>query len=68
MVPRTARNRSGSISEFYLCHARALDPDSCDMPPTKRADVDAAVFAYFEQIGLDLDATREQLSEAPTAS
>ena len=64
MVPRTVRNRGGSIGEFYLCYGRALARESCDMPPTKRADVDAAVFAYFEQVGLDLDATREQLREA----
>jgi site-specific DNA recombinase len=64
MVPRTVTNRSGSVSEFYLCHGRRLDPDACDMLPAKRSEVDAAVFSYFEQVALDLEATREQLVAA----
>ena len=34
------------------------------MPPVKRADVDPAVMAHFEQVGLDLEATRVQFSAA----
>ena len=64
MVPRTVRNSSGSVSEFYLCDGRKLDPKSCDVPPTRRAEIDEAVFTYFEQVGLDLDATREQIQQA----
>jgi predicted RNA-binding Zn-ribbon protein involved in translation (DUF1610 family) len=64
MVPRTARNRSGTLNECYLCLGRRQDPTSCSMPQTRRAEVDTAVYRYFEQVGLDLEATREQLTVA----
>jgi DNA invertase Pin-like site-specific DNA recombinase len=64
MVPRTARNRSGTLYEGYLCLGRRQDPTSCTMPPILRADVDTAVYRYFEQVGLDVEATREQLTAA----
>lgn len=64
MVPRTARNRSGTLYECYLCLGRRQDPTSCSMPQTQRAEVDTAVYRYFEQVGLDVEATREQLTEA----
>jgi DNA invertase Pin-like site-specific DNA recombinase/predicted RNA-binding Zn-ribbon protein involved in translation (DUF1610 family) len=64
MVPRTARNRSGTLYECYLCLGRRQDPTSCLMPQTPRAEVDAAVYRYFEQVGLDVEATREQLIAA----
>jgi hypothetical protein len=34
------------------------------MPTVLRADVDTAVYRYFEQVGLDVEATREQLTAA----
>jgi hypothetical protein len=64
MVPRTSRNRSGSVYETYLCYGRHRDPGSCAMAPIARAEVDTAVYAYFEQVGLDVEATREQLAAA----
>lgn len=64
MVPRTARYASGTVGESYLCHGRQIDPNSCTMQPISRADVDPAVYSYFEQVGLDLEATREQLTVA----
>jgi len=64
MAPRTARNRSGTLHECYLCLGRRQDPTSCSMPPVSRAEVDAAVYRYFEQVGLDVEATREQLIAA----
>jgi hypothetical protein len=64
MVPRTARNRSGTLYEGYLCLGRRQDPTSCTMPPVLRADVDTAVYRYFEQVGLDVEATPEQLTAA----
>src|SRR5680860_316352 len=64
MVPRTARNGDGTLYEVYRCHGRWLDPATCSMPPQRREPVDSAVYAYFEQVGLDLEATREQLGEA----
>jgi hypothetical protein len=41
---------------------RRLDPDSRAMPPAPGAEVDTAVYRYFEQVGLDVEATREQLT------
>jgi len=64
MVPRTVTNRSGTVSESYSCQGRRLDPDSCEMRPVKRSEVDEAVFIYFEQVALDLEAAREQLIAA----
>lgn len=64
MAPRTARNRSGSLYEGYLCLGRREDPTSCSMPPVRRAEIDTAVFRYFEQVALDVEATREQLTAA----
>lgn len=64
MVPRTARNRSGTLYECYLCLGRKQDPASCSMPQTQRVEVDTAVYRYFEQVGLDVEATREQLTVA----
>ena len=64
MVPRTARNGDGTLYEVYRCHGRWLDPTACSMPPQRREPIDSAVYAYFEQVGLDLEATQEQLGEA----
>lgn len=64
MVPRTAREPGKSIYEVYGCYGRMLDPANCSMPPVQRAIIDPAVYRYFEQVGLDVDATRAQLAEA----
>lgn len=64
LVPRTARNRSGTLYEVYRCYGRHRDPDSCSMEPLKRAEIDTAVYRYFEQVGLDVEATRRQLADA----
>jgi DNA invertase Pin-like site-specific DNA recombinase len=51
--------------EHYLCAGRmAQGVEFCDMPSIRRADVDSAVFRYFEQVGLDLEATRAAIAEA----
>jgi hypothetical protein len=51
--------------EHYLCAGRmAQGVEFCDMPSIRRADVDSAVFRYFEQVGLDLEATRAAIGEA----
>ncbi|HYJ23001.1 MAG TPA: recombinase family protein [Solirubrobacterales bacterium] len=68
MVPRTSRSapsRPGrNPSETYYSYERMRDSSLCSMPPVKRAEVDSAVYSYFEQVGLDVDATRAQLAEA----
>ena len=62
MVPRTQRNRRSDPYEIYLCYGRHQDPASCDVPLVRRAQVDSAVYRYFEQVGLDVEATRAQLA------
>jgi hypothetical protein len=64
MVPRTSRNRNGTMHESYRCYERWRDIDSCSMAPVPRAKVDSAVYAYFEQVSLDVEATRQQLASA----
>jgi site-specific DNA recombinase len=64
MIPRTTPNRRDDPYEVYLCYGRHQEPASCGMPPLKRAVIDQAVFNYFEQVGLDVEATRRSLAEA----
>ena len=64
MVPRTDPNRASAPSETYGCYHRHRDPQSCSMHKVQRVDVDSAVLGYFEHVGLDLEATRQQVSAA----
>jgi hypothetical protein len=51
--------------EKYLCSGRMIHGvQFCDMPSVKRVDVDSAVYRYFEQVALDVEATREAVAEA----
>jgi len=61
IVPRTDRNKDGTLNERYRCQGRYIDPANCSMTVIPRAQIDSAVYAYFEQVGLDIEATREQL-------
>jgi DNA invertase Pin-like site-specific DNA recombinase len=64
MIPRTSPNRANPPSETYECFTHKRDVEACSQGPVIRAEVDLAVLAYFEKVGLDLDATREQLRGA----
>lgn len=65
MVPRTAARRTdGPEYEIYYCYERHRDPELCSMPPITRMHVDAAILAYFAQVGVDFEATREALRDA----
>jgi DNA invertase Pin-like site-specific DNA recombinase len=64
MVPRTTPNRANPPTETYGCYRRHRDPEACSMARAPRADVDSAVLGYFENVGLDLEATRDQLGAA----
>lgn len=60
MVPRT----NGGY-EMYYCNGRhSFGPDFCEMPHLRRADIDQAVYRYFEQLGLDIEATRRTIADA----
>lgn len=58
MCPRT---RPESGYEFYECNGRI---HGCKTGAIRRADIDAAVLAHFEQTVLDVEATREQIVAA----
>jgi DNA invertase Pin-like site-specific DNA recombinase len=64
MVPRTERNKDGSLRETYTCTSRWLEFNGCGLSQQRRAPIDSAVYAYFEQVGLDVEATRDQLAAA----
>jgi site-specific DNA recombinase len=64
LLPRTGRNRDGTPYEIYRCQSRWLNPAACSLPAQRREPIDAAVYAYFEQVGLDLEATRAELGAA----
>ncbi len=64
MVPRTDPNRASAPSEVYRCYGRSRDVDSCAMLPIRRAEIDTAVYRYYEQVGLDVAATRAAMAEA----
>jgi site-specific DNA recombinase len=59
MSPSTA----GNGYETYRCITRAEGAD-CSMPNIPRKLVDKAVFGYFENVGIDVEATRKQLEGA----
>jgi site-specific DNA recombinase len=56
IVPRS------NWGEHYLCNGRQVL--GCEMPLAERAEIDAAVYACFERVGLDVEATRRSLAEA----
>lgn len=46
-----------------MCAGRREFGD-CSMPSLRREAIDGPVFRYFQQVGLDVEATRDQLAEA----
>jgi Recombinase len=63
MVPRTYKRRP-SLPEGGV--VRLLEAgvyygkDACPQPSLRRDEIDSAVLTFFENVGLDLEATREQ--------
>jgi hypothetical protein len=65
LMPRTLREkRDGRVYESYICYSQERDPNCCSASTIKRTDVDNRVFAYFAQVGLDVDATRDRIASA----
>jgi DNA invertase Pin-like site-specific DNA recombinase len=62
MIVRRDRKDYGWY-EAYICSGRSAGthPD-CTQKAVQRATVDGAVLAYFERVGLDVEATRAELS------
>jgi DNA invertase Pin-like site-specific DNA recombinase len=61
MRPRTYRR--GKEKQVYLCATRD-GGGTCRTSAIERASVDEAVLGYFEQVALDVEATRDQLAGA----
>jgi site-specific DNA recombinase len=64
MVPRSERLPHDGLSEAYYCFERFKDKDNCNMPRIPRAKVDDAIYAYFQGLDLDIEATRKQMASA----
>jgi site-specific DNA recombinase len=56
MRARTQRKDYGSW-QAYLCEGRHSGQTTCTMSAVSREDVDNAVWAYFENVGIDYEAT-----------
>lgn len=62
MVPRTDTSRG---YETYYCIRRKREgPDACSMPNLPRVLIDDSVRRYFENVGLDIEATRASVADA----
>ena len=57
MLPRSGRDRA----DHYVCRAHKLDSTSCPMPPLRRDTIDEVAVAMFEEISLDVEATRDHV-------
>lgn len=47
--------------QHYSCSGRRSGATDCTQPAVRRLDIDGAVLEYFAQVGLDIDATIDQL-------
>jgi DNA invertase Pin-like site-specific DNA recombinase len=56
--------RSDSKDGAYVCERRQGNLGGCSSPTIPRSVIDTAVYSYFEQVGLDVDATRAQVADA----
>lgn len=61
MIVRRDRKDYGWY-EAYLCGGRTSGATDCTQRAVQRAHVDSAVLAYFERVGLDVEATRRELA------
>lgn len=59
MICRTDRH-----SQKYVCEIRHNRIGDCREPTLSRSLVDSAIYSYFEQVGLDVAATRAQVADA----
>ena len=64
MVP-TTRERA---HEAYVCYRRMrLGMAACPQAPVRRHAIDTAVWQFFERVALDVDATKQAVTERSTA-
>jgi predicted RNA-binding Zn-ribbon protein involved in translation (DUF1610 family) len=68
MIPRTAPTRTpGRLYEVYRCYGHVRDAASCPQQPVRRELIDGAVWSFFEQVALDVDATKAEITTAHEA-
>lgn len=58
MLPRSARDQA----DHYVCRTHKLDAAACPVPPVRRDVIDAAALRMFEEVALDVEATRLHLT------
>jgi len=68
MTPVTKPTRTpDQLYEIYTCFRRLHDgPHACSMPHVRRDLIDTAVWRYFENVALDVDATRKAIDDQAT--
>ncbi|HEX6781566.1 MAG TPA: recombinase family protein [Solirubrobacterales bacterium] len=64
---RTLADGSEAMYEYYECYNHHCDPASCPVTKLRREAVDPKVYAYFERVGVDVEATRAEMETAQTA-
>jgi site-specific DNA recombinase len=57
MLPRSARDQADN----YVCRTHKFDAGLCPMPPVRRDVIDSAALTMFEEVALDVEATRAHL-------
>jgi site-specific DNA recombinase len=64
IIPRHTTNAQGRVYSRYRClgQVSGASPD-CTMPSVSREAIDSAVLAYFHDVGLDLEATRQRIAD-----
>jgi site-specific DNA recombinase len=54
----------GVLYEVYACSGRmAHGPDHCQQKPVRREPIDRAIWSFFENVALDVDATRAAMTK-----
>lgn len=64
MVPSTHRKVSGNVHEYYRCLNSRNGLSSCAMSHIPRAKIDDPLYAYFQGLDLDIEATGRQMASA----
>jgi hypothetical protein len=63
MLPRSASDSA----DVYVCRAHKGDATRCAVPQLRRDAVDGAALAMFEDVALDLEATRRHVEQQMAA-
>ena len=69
MYAQTRPQRGNGVTwEAYTCSTRALKGiDACSQPPVRRQPIDKAIWSFFVDVALDLEATKAAITEQADA-